>query len=426
MEQEKILMGQRQLQRWHVMKMVEVGKITLKEGSEKIGVSYRQAKRIGRAIRDRGMKALVHGNRGRPSHRRLPEPLRQRVLELARELYKEFNDTHLTEVLSEREGIDLSRETVRRLRRGAGQEPKRKRRAPRHHKRRERMAQEGAMVLWDGSPHPWFGPEYPACCLMAAIDDARGKLLAARFFPFEGSSGYLWLLKTIVKRHGIPLVIYHDRHGALHRNDSHWSLEEQLAGRQEPTQVGLALEALGIGSIAALSPQAKGRIERLFGTLQDRLSAELRLEGIHTMREANGFLKGFLSGFNRRFAVTARQSQKAWREVPRELDLDRLISFRYRSVVGNDNSVRIGGLILDLPPGPHRRSYAKAEVEVRQLLDGSWRVYCQDRLIARHPSTELRDPVRALAHNRRIKGASSDQWVYLASAPPPQAPQADF
>jgi len=210
-------MGQRQLQRWHVMKMVEVGKITLKEAGEKLGVSYRQAKRIGTAIRDRGMKALVHGNRGRPSHRRLAEPLRERVLALARGLYEEFNDTHLTEVLSEREGIDLSRETVRRLRRGAGQEPKRKRRAPRHRKRRERKAQEGAMVLWDGSPHPWFGPKYPACCLMAAMDDARGKLLAARFFPFEGSSGYLWLLKTIVKRYGIPLVIYHDRHGALMR-----------------------------------------------------------------------------------------------------------------------------------------------------------------------------------------------------------------
>jgi len=409
-------MGQRQLQRWHVVKMVEVGKITLKEASEKIGVSYRQAKRIGSAIRDRGMKALVHGNRGRPSERRLPEQLRQRVLELARGLYGEFNDTHLSEVLSEREGIVLSRETVRRLRRGVGQGPKRRRRAPRHRKRRERMAQEGAMVLWDGSPHPWFGEEYPACCLMAAMDDARGKLLAARFFPFEGASGYLWLLKTIVKRYGIPLVIYHDRHGALHRNDTHWSLEEQLAGRQEPTQVGLALEALGIGSIAALSPQAKGRIERLFGTLQDRLTAELRLGDIHTMEEANDFLRGFLPQFNRRFAVTARQSQKAWREVPRELDLDRIISFRYRSVVGNDNSVRIGGLILDLPPGPHRRSYAKAEVEVRQLLDGSWRVYFHDQLIARHPSTELRDPVRALAHNRRIKGASSEHWVYLASA----------
>jgi hypothetical protein len=196
-----------------------------------------------------------------------------------------------------------------------------------------------------------------------------------------------------------------------------------LAGRQEPTQVGLALEALGIRSIPALSPQAKGRIERLFGVLQDRLIAELHLERIKTLEGANRFLKRFVPRFNRRFAVSAKESQKAWREVSRELDLDRIISFRYRSVVGNDNSVRIGGLILDLPPGPHQRSYAKAQVEVRQLLDGSWRVYSQDHLIAKHPSTELRDPVRALGHERRIKGASSDQWVYLASAPPPQVPQ---
>jgi hypothetical protein len=260
---------------------------------------------------------------------------------------------------------------------------------------------------------------------MAAIDDATGKVLVGpRFFPFEGSSGYLWLLREVVKRYGIPLVMYHDRHGSLHRNDSHWSLEEQLAGRQEPTQVGLALEALGIESIAALSPQAKGRIERLFGTLQDRLIAELGLQGVQILEAANRFLKTFIPRFNRRFAVCPRESEKAWRKVPPELDLDRMISFRYRSVVGNDNSVRIGGLILDLPPGPHRRSYAKAHVEVRQLLDGSWKVYYQDQLIAKHPSTELRDPVRALKHNRRIKGASHEQWVYWASAPPPQVPSA--
>jgi hypothetical protein len=259
---------------------------------------------------------------------------------------------------------------------------------------------------------------------MAAMDDATGKLLAARFFPFEGSSGYLWLLRELVKRYGIPLVMYHDRHGALHRNDSHWSLEEQLAGRQEPTQVGLALQALGIESIAALSPQAKGRIERLFGTLQDRLIAELSLQRVQTLEAANCFLKIFIPRFNRRFAICPQESEKAWRKVPPELDLDRMISFRYRSVVGNDNSVRIGGLILDLPPGPHRRSYAKAQLEVRQLLNGSWRVYYQDQVIAKHPSTELRDPVRALKHSRRIKGAFSEQWVYWASAPPPQVSSA--
>jgi len=406
------------------MGLVEGGKITLGEAGKKIGVSYRQAKRIKRALRVKGIKGILHGNTGRTPWNRTVDWIRQKVLEFSKEVYRDFNDTHFTEKLSEDQKIELSRETVRKLRRGVGIEPKRRRRAAGHRKRRERKAQEGAMVLWDGSPHHWLGPDQPACCLMAAIDDATGKVLAARFFPFEGSSGYLWLLREVVKRYGIPLVMYHDRHGSLHRNDSHWSLEEQLAGRQEPTQVGLALEALGIESIAALSPQAKGRIERLFGTLQDRLIAELGLEGVQNLQEANRFLKAFISRFNRRFAVCPRESEKAWRKAPPDLDLDRMISFRYRSVVGNDNSVRIGGLILDLPPGPHRRSYAKAHVEVRQLLDGSWKVYYQDQLIAKHPSTELRDPVRALKHTRRIKGAPPEQWVYWASAPPSQAPLA--
>ena len=424
MEGEKILMSQRQLQRWHVMGLVEGGKITLGEAGKKIGVSYRQAKRIKRALRVKGIKGILHGNTGRTPWNRTADWIRQKVLEFSKELYRDFNDMHFTEKLSEDQEIELSRETVRKLRRRAGIEPKRRRRVPGHRKRRERKAQEGAMVLWDGSPHHWLGSDQPACCLMAAIDDATGKVLVARFFPFEGSSGYLWLLREVVKRYGIPLVMYHDRHGSLHRNDSHWSLEEQLAGRQEPTQVGLALEALGIESIAALSPQAKGRIERLFGTLQDRLIAELGLEGVQNLQEANRFLKFFIPRFNRRFAVCPRESEKAWRKAPPDLDLDRMISFRYRSVVGNDNSVRIGGLILDLPPGPHRRSYAKAHVEVRQLLDGSWKVYYQDQLIAKHPSTELRDPVRALKHSRRIKGAPSEQWVYWASAPSSQVPSA--
>lgn len=417
-------MGQRQLQRWHLMKMVEVGKITLKEAGEKIGVCYRQAKRIRRVLREKGIRGLIHGNTGQPSHHRLSEVLRQRVLRLSREVYPEFNDTHFTEKLEEEEGIALSRETVRQIRRGGKIEPKRRHRAKKHRRRRERMSQEGWMVLWDGSPHLWLGEEYPPCCLMAAMDDATGRVLGARFFPFEGTAGYFWLLKQIVKHDGIPVSIYQDRHGTLHRNDDHWSLEEQLAGRQDPTQVGLALEALGIEPIFALSPQAKGRMERLFGILQDRLIAELRLAGITTMPEANVFLKAFIKRFNRRFAIHPRESQKAWRTVPEELDLDRIISFRYRTVVGNDNTARLGGLIMDIPPGPHRRSYAKEKVEVRQLLDGSWRIYHRDQLVAKHPSTNLNEPVKALRRRKYpARGAKDYSWVYLTSAPPANGKQ---
>jgi len=404
--------------------MVEVGKITLKEAGEKIGVCYRQAKRIRRVLREKGMKGLIHGNTGRPSHHRLSEVLRERVLQLSKELYPDFNDAHFTEKLREEEEIVLSREAVRGIRRKAGIGPKRRRRGKKHRKRRDRMAQEGWMVLWDGSPHLWFGERNPPCCLMAAMDDANGKLLAAQFFPFEGTAGYFWLLKEIFKHHGIPVSIYQDRHSTLHRNDDHWSLEEQLAGRQDPTQVGLALEALGIQPIFALSPQAKGRMERLFGVLQDRLTAELRLAGITTMPEANVFLKSFIKRFNRRFSVNPRESQRAWREAPKEIDLDRIISFRYRTVVGNDNTIRLGGLIIDIPPGPHRRSYAKEKVEVRQLLNGSWRIYHQDQLIAKHPSTRLNEPVKALRRRKYpVRGVKDYSWVYLASAQTTQGHQ---
>jgi len=254
---------------------------------------------------------------------------------------------------------------------------------------------------------------------MAALDDATGAILAARFFAFEGTEGYLWLLRQIVTRHGIPLSIYQDCHGSLKRNDDHWSLEEELAGRQEPTQVGQALRALGIQAIFALSPQAKGRIERLFGTLQDRLGAELQLAQATTPEQGNALLPAFVPRFNRRFAVLPRQSEKAWRPVPKTLDIDRAISFHYPVKVGLDNTVRLGGLLLDIPPGPRGRSYAKARVEVRQLLDGSWRLYYQDRLIAKHPSTVLREPIRALRRNRSpASQAHSYNWIYQASAQP--------
>jgi hypothetical protein len=252
---------------------------------------------------------------------------------------------------------------------------------------------------------------------MAAMDDATSKVLAARFEAEECGVGYLELLDRVVRRHGIPQSVYQDRHGALQRNDDWWSLEEQMAGRRDPTQVGAALAALGIEPIRALSPQAKGRVERLFNTLQDRLVAEMSLQGIDTLEAANRFLaNGFMSRFNRRFAVPAQRVERAYAIVPKGLDLKRVVSFGYRTTVRNDNTVRLGGLIIDIPPGPSRRSYAKAQVEVRQLLDGSWRVYDRDRIIAGHKRTALREPRKIKGPRKKsLKGASETLWVYLAS-----------
>jgi len=165
---------------------------------------------------------------------------------------------------------------------------------------------------------------------------------------------YLRLLYKLHPRHGVraPDQHLHDQHGALQRNDDHWTLAEELRGRQDPTQVGVAMQALGITAIYALSPQAKGRVERLWGTLQDRLVSELRLAGATTATEANASWRGYRPDHNRRFAITPADTASAWRPVHRALDLRRVCSFRYEATVLKDHTVRLGGLVLDIPPGP--------------------------------------------------------------------------
>jgi len=419
MKGEILVMSERERRRCHLLQMALDGRITVNDAGELMRVSYRHAKRLKRRYDFDGARGIVHGNRGKSPPNAFPQEVTDHILELSRGRYECFNDSHFTEKLIKVERIKISRETVRELRRSHEIKPKNKHRPKRHYKRRPRKEQEGMMVIWDGSAHRWFGSEHPPCCLMAAIDDATGTLVAARFFSFEGSEGYLWLLKHIVSNHGIPLSIYQDRHGSLHRNDDNWSLEEELAGRQEPTQVGYALEALGIRPIFALTPQAKGRVERLFKTLQDRLIAELHLNAITTIDAANRFLDAvFIQDFNKRFAALAKEPVKAWRGLSPHADLERVIGFRYVATVGNDNTVRLGGIIIDIPPGPKRRSYAQAKVEVRQLLDGSWRVYYKNTLIATHPSTTFNKPIRALNHKRtHTKGTQSYSWVYMASQP---------
>jgi transposase len=418
MKKDIIAMSQKERQRYHLLQMVLESKTTLKEASRLMGVSYRHARRLKKKLATEGARGLIHGNRGRPSARALSRELEKRIIELSQKTYTAFNDTHFTEKLNEGEGIIVSRDTVRRLRRTNGIKPKRRRRAKKHHQRRPRKPQEGMMVLWDGSPHRWFGKDTPPCCLMAAIDDATGKLCEAFFIPYECSFGYLKLLEHMVKRYGIPASIYQDRHGTLHRNDDNWTLEEQLRGQQDPTQVGGVLEALGISPIFALSPQAKGRIERLFGVLQDRLIAEMELEKITEMERANRFLKErFIDEHNRRFAIKPEEAQRAWRKIPRDVDIKRTISFRYHAVVGNDNAVRLGGMVIDIPEGLRQRGYAKAHVEVRQLLDGSWRVYYKDTLIAHTDPTPLKEPIRAKPRKKsRARAASEEHWIYMASA----------
>ena len=397
MKEEELRVSQRELHRLHVVRLTIEGRESVGRGAKLFGISARQMKRLRRKMKERGIAALLHGNRGKQAWNKTALENKEKVIKLARGQYQGLNDTHLTEKLKDKEQISLSRPTVRRVLRAAGIAAVRKRGVKRHYKRRERKAQEGALVLWDGSPHRWFGEKLGEWSLMAVIDDATGALLCGVFAAHEDAQSYLICLKQMLLDKGIPLAIYMDRHGIFRRNDDHWTLQEQLLGEQTPTQVTQALRALGIEPIFALSPQAKGRVERLFNTLQDRLVQELRFAGIRTPEHASTFVNGsFKADFNARFAKSPKESQAAWRPLPKGLDLDRICSFRYEATVANDNAVRLGGMVLDIPAGPRRRGYAKARVEVRQLLDGRWRVYYKNELLLETTPPVVQAPIRTL------------------------------
>ena len=402
MKDGELRMSQRELHRLHIVRLTLEGRESVERGAKFLGISVRQMKRLRRKMKERGVKGLLHGNQGKSPWNKTVSAKVKQVLALARGRYQGLNDTHLTEKLKEKEKMALSRPVVRTILRQAGIAAVRRRGVKRHYKRRERRAQEGALLLWDGSPHRWFGDEHGEWTLTAVIDDATGALLHGMFSLEEDAQSYLICLRQIVLDKGIPLALYMDRHGIFRRNDDHWSLHEQLAGEQTPTQVGQALRALGIEPIFAMSPQAKGRVERLFNTLQDRLVQELRLLGITTPQRATTFLNGpFKADFNARFAQSARDSQAAWRPLPKGLDVHRVCSFGYQATVGNDNAVRLCGIILDIPAGTRQRGYAKTRVEVRQLLDGRWRVYDNNELLLETIPPIEQAPLRTLRRKHR-------------------------
>src|SRR6478609_1182324 len=254
---------------WRILSLLERlgrGEVTVGEVAASLGRSSRQVQRMRKRFASNGAAGLVHGNAGRSPKHRTSQEVREQVLMLRRGKYDGFNDQHFTEKLVEVEGLELTRETVRRILRSAGVVSPRKRRPPKHRSRRERKAQAGQMILWDGSDHDWLEGRGPRLCLMGAIDDATGEMLpGAHFTEQESTVGYLRVLRDILREKGIPHTVYGDRHSSLKRNDKHWTLEEELAGKQEPTQVGRVLSNLGIEMRYALSAPAKGRVERLWG-----------------------------------------------------------------------------------------------------------------------------------------------------------------
>ena len=380
-------MNLKEQKRLLVLNRINQGKLNGEQAADLLGLSVRHVRRMLARYRGEGAKALAHGNRGRESQRRLERGQRSRIVSLARGLYAGVNQQHLAELLTEREQITVSRSTLRRILTDAGMaRPRPHRRRRRHRLRRERYPQEGMLLQIDGSRHDWLQGRGPRMTLLAGIDDATGKLLGALFRPQEDSQGYFLLLEQIVERHGRPLAIYRDRHSIFEGQKKKLTLEEQLRGRQNSTQFGRLLEELDIRSIAAYSPQAKGRVERLFGTLQDRLVSELRLNKASTLDQAQQTVDRFLSHFNDRFRIKAAKPGHAYRELPRSTDPKTLFAFKFDRIVAADNTVSLGDHSIQLQSDSHRVSYARARVQVHIRMDGQIAVYSGSRLLATQPA----------------------------------------
>lgn len=402
-------MTMKEQQRSEVVSRWLAGVITTDEAVALLGTSERTAWRLRAAMVRDGAAGLAHGNRGRASPRRLPDAVRERVLDLARTEYRGYNDSHLAEALATDEGIAISRAALRRLLRAAGIPSPRRRRAPRYRSRRERMAQAGLLVQVDGSRHDWLEGRGPWLTLVGGIDDATGIVVGAVFRETEDGVGYLTVVRDMARRHGLPAALYRDGSPVFAPT------APGAAGRDEATQVGRALAELGIATIRAGSPQAKGRIERAWGTFQDRLVSELRRAGAADLPAANAVLRAFLPRFNRRFAVPPASEVPAWRPLPAGLDLARVCAFRWRRAVGSDSCVRLEGMVLQLPPGPGGRSLAGRRVEVELRLDGRLLVLADGRLLAAVPAPpeprRLRE-VRALVPGGPVPETTSRSVGY--------------
>jgi transposase len=397
--------------RLYIINTVLERRISVAEAAQLLGVSERHTWRLLAAYREEGAAALAHGNRDRlPSNTTSPT-VQARVVALAREGYLGVNHTHLTELLAEREGITLSRSTVRRLLVRAGLPSARHRRPPCHRYRRARMPQEGMLVQIDGSHHRWLEERGSWLTLLLAVDDATGTVPYALFREQEDTEGYFRLMKGIIQQKGIPLALYSDRYFVFcYSKPSSQAGGASIIDREKPTQFGRAMRELGVTQVFAHSPEAKGRIERANGTFQDRLVAELRLANACTIEEANTILQEFLPRFNERFGVPATQLEPAYRPVAPGLDVDGVLCFKERRRVAKDNTVQYHRQTLQIFPGPDRTSYARAHVEVQERLDGQLLVYYRGKLLTPGEAPPLATSLRARA-DAVIKDESSTAQI---------------
>ena len=414
--EDMVMASQEELRRLHVVRKVQEKLIKQVEAGEILGLSLRQVRRIVKRVGGEGARGVIHRSRGRRSNRAFPDEVKDRVVELYREKYEGFGPTLAAEKLLEGDGVELSEETLRGWLLRSGDWRKRRRRRG-HRQWRERKGHCGEMVQMDGSRHRWFEGRGPECVLMGYIDDATGRGFG-RFYEYEGTVPALDSFGQYIQRYGIPLKVYLDKH-TTYKSNGQPTVEEELAGIEPLSEFERALKELGVEVIHAHSPQAKGRVERFFGTLQDRLVKELRLRGIGGIAEANLFLEEYWPQFNRKFAVAAKEKRDLHRAVPRGLKLEDVLCIQGKRALRNDFTVAYNGRLYQVEDSIHA-----SKVMVYEGLDGSIRLKHKGRRlkireIASRPLAERKEPVRLIPKERYVppKGHYYRNFIYGRGKP---------
>lgn len=380
--------------------------VTQKTAASMLGLSERQVRRLVRDVREGGDSGVIHGLRGRPSNRRIAEETRDQALSLYRRRYSDFGPTLATEKLLECDGIKISDETLRRWLIEAGFWKKRRKRSC-FRQWRPRKECFGQMVQMDGSHHDWFEGRGPKLVLMAYIDDATNTVYG-KFFDYEGTLPAMDSFTGYVRKYGLPMSVYLDRH-TTYKSSKKLTEWEEVAGIESLSQFERALKELGVEVIHALSPQAKGRIERLFGVLQDRLIKEMRLAGIMTKEQANAFLTRYLPRYNERFKVCPANEADAHVKLPSHVDLNRYLCIKTERTIRKDNTIALDGRLYQI----EERGGKKVVVEER--VDGSLRMishgmFLKYREITERPKKKVAPKTDTRVFNQPPKPAKDHPW----------------
>lgn len=399
-DKDMITMSRREAKRLHILHQAIEKRMTQDDAAGLMGLSDRQVRRLIQRVRAEGEEGICHRSRGKASNRRIPTRVKARALTLFREKYRDFNLAHATEKLGEVHGILLHAETLR-LWLKAADIPYKKRRARTHRRWRERKAHAGELVQIDGSHHDWFEGRGPACVCLGYIDDATNTVWG-RFYDYEGTWPALDSLKRYIRQYGLPQRVYLDKH-TTYKSWAQPTLDEQLADQQPLSQVERSLAELGIDVIHANSPQAKGRVERLCKTLQDRLVRELRLLGIQSVAAANAFLERYWPQYNRRFARPAAAPADLHRPAPSSRELDRSLCIREERTVKNDFTIAYRGALYQLVQATRAK-----KVIVAERLDGTLHITYHGQEL-RYRTIPMRPPQARPAPPGRL--AAKHPWI---------------